>query len=216
MKVIVKNALLGFNDLFNAKCIGESEVPKFSATLICTPETTIQYTKADGEKVTVPYEKMQMVCDHVLKEKFGKVPVKHKNWAYNAADGSTTRDQYTDKDGEYWAGIDKDSWFISANKPQDQCTDGKLTVLDQARDPIGARENKIFSGCSVNVVIDVYAFAGKKGNPDGVTASLEGIQLKKKGEPLGFTRTDAANDFEDEEFEEGEIDFGAEPTDEMM
>ncbi len=232
MQVLLKNALLGFNDIFDAKLIGDSTVKKFSATGICDEDTTIQYTNGKGEKVEVPYEKMQQVCDHALKQLFGKIPVKHKNWCFNKADGSTTRDRYTDKDGEFWAGVGEDTWYISATKAQNQCKTapkavtgpngeqtveevGYLPIFDQYRKPLNGAD-KLFSGCRVNLLLDVYAFKAKKNSPDGVTASLEGVQLKEVGEPLGFSRIDAENEFEAEEFEEGEIDFGAEPTDEMM
>jgi hypothetical protein len=35
-----------------------------------------------------------------------------------------------------------------------------------------------------------------------VTASLEGVQLKAKGEPLGMAPIDATSEFEEEEIEE--------------
>lgn len=217
MKVIVKNARLSFNDLFMAKAVGKGSKPKFSATLICLngdeegnpdgPETTVVYNNAEGKKVSAPYSKMEQICEHVLKEKFGKVPAKHANWAFNKADGSTHREQYVNDDGDYWAGFNDDTFYISASKHEERCVDGKMTVLDQLKQPIAANSGKIFSGCFVNVVIDVYAFSNDEGK--GVTASLEGIQLKAKGEALGITQIDAADEFDEEELPESEADEAA-------
>lgn len=216
MKVIIQNALLSFCDLFEAKTIGDSKEPKFSGTFVCLNgdedfnpngyKTQLKVTNSEGKKVAVPYAKMQEICEKVLKEKFnGKVPVKHVNWAFNKADGSTTRDAFVDKEGEYYSGVTKDSYYISATKQEKLVKDGKLVVVDQHKRTIEANSGLIFSGCIVNAVIDVYAFPAKNGSKDGVTASLEGVQLKHKGEPMGFTQTDAADDFEEEEITEDEV-----------
>ena len=209
MKIIVKNARLSFSDLFTPKSIGDGK-PKFSATLICTDDTTVIYKKADGTKSSVPHEKMSALCDRVCQEKWGKVPPKLKNWAYNKADGTTTRDVYTNSDGDFWAGFSEDTWYISAGKHEERCKGGKLVVLDQHKQPIEANSGLLFSGCYVNVVIDVYAYENKEGR--GITASLEGVQLKKTGEPLGITKIDASDDFDEEEIEEDE----AADTDDLM
>lgn len=203
MKVIVKNARLSFNDLWEAKSINGGK-PKFTATLICSDETKMKYTNWHGTQVIFPHAKMQEVCEHVLKEKFGKVPAKADNWAYNKADGSTTRDEYTNDDGDYWAGFDDETWYISAGKLEAKCKGGKMTVLDQQREPIEANSGLLFSGCYVNAVLDIYAYDGDSGK--GVTASLEGVQLLRKGEPLGITQIDAADEFDEEEIDEEEID----------
>jgi hypothetical protein len=207
MKVIVKNARLSFNDLFKAKATQDG-APKYSATLICLDgsdkdgnKTTISYTNSDGKKMSVPFAKMDDLCNHVLKEKFGKVPAKAANWAFNKADGSTHREEYVNDDGEFWAGFDAETYYISAGKKEESCKGGKMTVLDQQKQPIEANSGLIFSGCYVNAVIDIYAYDSDKGGK-GVTASLEGIQLKKKGEALGITQIDAEDEFDEEEIEE--------------
>ena len=115
MKVIVKAARMGFNDIFQAKSIKGGK-PRYSITAICmtggeetgNPDglvTTIVYENTAGQKVEKPFDMMQKICEHVAKEKWGKVPNKLKIWAFNQADGSTTRDEQTNEDGEYWAGI---------------------------------------------------------------------------------------------------------------
>jgi len=198
MKVIVKNVRLSFNDLFTPKSINGG-APKYTATLICSDETKLRFANKEGEQVIVPHGKLQAVCEHVLKEKFGKLPAKADNWVYNKADGSTTRDEYVNDDGDYWAGFDAETLYISAGKPEAKCKDGKMTVLDQRREPIAENSGLLFSGCYVNAVLDIYAYDGDSGK--GVTASLEGIQLLRKGEPLGFTKIDVESEFDEEEID---------------
>lgn len=206
MKIIIRNARLSFNDLFAAKSINGGE-PKFTVTGICSEDTTVKYTDPEGKQITKSHDAMSKICDHVLKEKFGKVPAKAENWVYNKADGSTTRDQYVNDDGDYWAGFDEHTWFISAGKRADRCKDGKMTILDQHKQPIAANSGLLFSGCYVNLVLDVYAYDGDSGK--GVTASLEGVQLLRKGDALGFTQIEAGDEFEEEEIpEEEEMDGG--------
>ena len=43
----------------------------------------------------------------------------------------------------------------------------------------------------------------------GITASLEGVQLKAKGEALGITQIDAADEFDEEVIPESETDDAA-------
>ena len=209
MKVIVKNARLSFNDLFTPKAISGGK-PRFSATLICLDgtedgnpdklETTLVYANPEGKKVSKPFSTMQAICDHVAKEKWGKIPPKLKGYAFNKADGSTFRDEYVNDDGEFWAGFDADTFYISAAKQEERCVGGVMTVLDQHKQPLAANSGLIFSGCFVNVVIYIYAYDNKEGK--GVTASLEGVQLKAKGEALGITQIDAAGEFDEEEIDE--------------
>jgi hypothetical protein len=213
MKVIVKSARLSFNDIFTPKAINGGK-PAFSATAICLNgdeegnpdgfETTVVYQNSEGKKVSAPFDKMQNICDHVAKEKWGKVPAKMKNWAFNKADGSTTRDEYTNEDGEYWAGFSSETEYISAKKHADRCKNEQMTVVDQLKQPIVSNSGLLHSGCFVNLVIDVYAYDNDEGK--GITASLEGVQLKKKGEALGFTAIDAADEFDEEEIDDAEDD----------
>tara|TARA_R110000772_G_scaffold268565_3_gene396243 strand:+ start:2045 stop:2671 length:627 start_codon:yes stop_codon:yes gene_type:complete len=203
MKIIVKNARLSFNDLFTSKSINGG-APKFTATLICSGETKLKLANKEGVQVVVPHSKLQEVCEKVLKEKFGKLPAKADNWAYNKADGTTTRDEYINDDGDYWAGFDAETFYISAGKAEAKCKNGKMTILDQRREAIEENSGLLFSGCYVNAVLDVYAYDGDSGK--GVTASLEGVQLLRKGEPLGFAKINAESEFDEEEIDADDDD----------
>lgn len=202
MKIKIRNARMSFNDLFTAKAQAGGQ-PKFSITAICGDDTTITYTNGKGESVTKPHSALTNIVEHVAVEKWGKAPAKMKNYAYNKADGSTTRDEYTNNDGDYWAGFDSETFYVSAGKREDMAKNGQMTVLDQHRQPIAANSGLLYSGCYINLIVDVYAYESDQGG-NGVTASLEGVQLLKAGEPFGAKTIDAADEFDDEEMPEGE------------
>jgi len=199
MKVIVRNVRLGFNDLFEPKSVMDGD-PKYSCTLICSDETEIT---VNGKKVA--HGSMMQVIDKVLKDKLGKVPAKFKNWVYCKADGSLgAREEYTNDDGEYHAGFDADTFYMSCAKRADKAPNG-IKVMDQNKEPITAASGRLFAGCYVNVILDVYAMEGKAGVT--VQASLEGVQLLRRGESLGITPIDADAEFDIEETTEDENPF---------
>jgi hypothetical protein len=221
MKVIVRNGRLSFNDLFEPKSFKDSE-PSFGVTLICSDDTELLIDSDEVDSKTgKPIKKrlkhgmLQKIIEKVLAEKAGgKLPAKYKNWTYNKADGSTTRDQYIDqKTGDYWAGFDENTWYVSAKKRADKVPGGKLKVLDQEKNPIEANSGKIFSGCYVSCIIQVYAMKDEKAGWT-VQASLEAVQLLKKGEPLGFKQIDAESEFDEEKMEASDLD--AAEVDDML
>ena len=202
MKVILKNARLSFHDLFEARGFQGGD-PKFSGTFICGPETTVKFAR-DGEQVIESHEVLTELTATVLSDKFGKGKHKADNWFYNKADGSTTRNKFSDKEDEYRNGVDSDTWYVTAAKREDKARNGKMTILDQRREAIDANSGLIYSGCYVNVILDVFGYEGGSGK--GVTASLEAVQLLKDGESLaGGKAADPASDFDDEEIEASDL-----------
>ena len=194
MKIKIKNVRLSFNDLFTPKAFQGGEA-KYSGTFICSDDSTVT---VDG--VTSPHTKLKEICDNILKVKFGKAPAKVENWLYNKADGSGTRGEFTNEDGEYRAGFTADTWYISASKKESLCRNGEMNVVDQLRSPLTANSGRIHSGVYVNVVIDAYAYESARGGK-GITGSLEAVQLLRAGEPMGMTVINAIDDFDDEEVE---------------
>ena len=205
MKIILREFVLSFHDLWQPKSIAGGE-PKYSATLIARPDSSFKY---DG-KIN-PAKAIAAAVKKVREEKWpdlNEVAAKKiKVWCWNKADGSTTREQYVDKEGNYWAGMDGNAWYFSAAKRADQAPDG-ITVLDQKRRPLTKAQGLLYSGCVVNAVVDIYANERQDGRT--LNASLEGIQLVRKGEPLGFKPIVAAEEFDDEEIEDDEFDAGDE------
>lgn len=202
MKVILKNARLSFHDLFEARGFQGGD-PKFSGTFICGKDTTVKFAR-DGEQVIESHEVLTELTATVLSDKFGKGKHKADNWFYNKADGSTTRNKFSDKEDEYRNGVGSDTWYVTAAKREDKARNGKMTILDQRREAIDANSGLIYSGCYVNVILDVFGYEGGSGK--GVTASLEAVQLLKDGESLaGGKAADPASDFDDEEIEASDL-----------
>ena len=80
----------------------------------------------------------------------------------------------------------------------------RVQVVDRELNPIDPSE--IYSGCIVNVSVTLYAY--NTGVSKGIAAALNGIQLVKKGERIGWgPRID--NDFQvlPDEDEESELPF---------
>lgn len=76
-------------------------------------------------------------------------------------------------------------------------------VVDRDLTPLAIDDMKPYSGCYVNMVVDVYAYANDGG---GISASLEVIQFVKDGEALGGGAPVKAADYlESLEDEDGDI-----------
>ena len=212
MIVQVKNARLGFHDLEKPKAVNDGD-PKYSATLICSDDTEIIVTKPDGSKAKHPHTKFKNVVEAVLKGKWPAIKEgakkKIKIWCYNQADGSYgCREEYTNDDGDYYAGFDEDTYYITAAKRGDKMPNG-MTCLNQRKQPLAA--SAFYSGCYVNAIVDVYAIERKDGNT--ISASLEGIQFVRNGEALGFVSVDAASEFDEEEVDDADVIGNDEPVD---
>lgn len=206
MKVILHNARQAYMTFFEAKSIKNSD-PTFSGTFIIDEATKISVPDM-GFKLAEP-TKLKEVCERVIKDKFSRTTNKDKNWAWNKADGSTTRDKYVDDAGDYHDGFTSETYYVSAKKFPGQIAPskckqfsaGELYVVDQRKDRINAQDGLLAPGDRVSVVLDFYAFDAD--GTKGVTASLEGVQLKAKSEPLklGGARINAGDDFEEEEID---------------
>ena len=217
MKLLVKNVKILFSNLYEAKASKENQTPKFDITAICSAETSVKLLGAENKgKPEVTHDLIgSQICPQVILDKFKKA-VKAKNWAYNKADGSGTREPYTYLDEEsgeekYYKGVDADTFIISAKKGPKQINRtefndaGQLLLLNQARRP--AEPGAIANGDLVNLVIDIYAMEGDEFGKI-IAASLDGVQLVKAGE-RHFDNVDVGGAFEELEavdvFDEDEI-----------
>lgn len=76
-------------------------------------------------------------------------------------------------------------WFINAKSPEGR----KPFVVDQNVQPI-IDQSEIYPGCYVNAALQFYPYNHKTGGV-GISASLQGVQKVKDGEPLGGGVVDA-------------------------
>jgi hypothetical protein len=72
---------------------------------------------------------------------------------------------------------------------------GRPLVIDRNRDPLTAADGKPYSGCYVNVSIDVWAQDNKYGKR--INAQLKGIQFVRDGDAFGGGAPASPDEFED-------------------
>ena len=212
MLVTIKGLQLSFNELFQAKQINGKGDAKFQFTGIINADTKVVVKKDDGTKMTKGADFLKEVCDKVFKEKFGKLDKVYKNWFYNKADGSTTREPYVNKEtGEFHSGFNAETWFVSANTAEARADNGKLKLFDQAMNELNPGDKRLYRGCYVHALLDVFAYNDtQNGGGKGISAAILGVQLHKDGERLSAPPVDPGSYFDPEEVEEEE-DAGDEP-----
>jgi hypothetical protein len=69
------------------------------------------------------------------------------------------------------------------------------TVIDRDKTPVVEEDEKIYAGCYVNAVVDLWIQNNKFGKR--VNANLYGIQFLKDGDAFGLGATDVTEDFDD-------------------
>jgi hypothetical protein len=68
-------------------------------------------------------------------------------------------------------------------------------VLDRDRSPLTEDDNRLYAGCYVNAVIELWAQNNQYGKR--INANLLGVQFFKDGEPFSDGVTASADDFDD-------------------
>ena len=204
MQIQIKNCRLSFANIFKPNTPKSGE-PKFNANGICSDATVIVVKNADGTKTTMPHTDMPKVIAQICKEKWGKeIPAaKLFTYVYARADQQVdARGPKINSDGDYYDGYEPDTMFFSASRKASDAPKGIL-VVDQQRNRLDASAGHPVSGDYVNLIINVFAYEyeGKK----GVSASLEGVQYLRKGEPFGASAA-TENDFDEEELDDSDAD----------
>ena len=210
MKIIAHNVRQAYMTYFDAKVIGtDKKGPSFSTTVIVDAESRFTIKELNLSKVGL--KEVAEACKKVIIAKNGKTTPKDKNWFLSKADGSTTRDAYVDDNGDYLDGFSEEAWLLSGKKyPGDiakskcgQFDARELYIVDKAKQRITAQDGNLKPGDRVNVVFDVYAFAGDEAK--GCTASVEGVQKWADGPALKLGTGSGGvsdDDFEAEEMPE--------------
>ena len=80
------------------------------------------------------------------------------------------------------------------------------TVIDRDKSPIVESDEKLYAGCYVNAVIDLWLQDNKFGKR--VNANLYGIQFVKDGEAFGAGPVNVFDDFQDLDGDGDEDDLG--------
>jgi len=208
MQIKAKNVRMSFADL-RKPYRPKTGAAKFNVNGVCSDESTFEYTKADGSKAVLPHSDFSKIIDKLCKDKWGKTPAVLQLYAYNRADTPVgPRGAKINSDGEFYTGYEADTMFFACSTKEEDAPEG-IMVVDQKRQPLPASKGHPVNGDYINLVLNVYAFEyeGKK----GVSASLEGVQFLRKGEPFGAAKIDKDTAFDDEldELDEDELEDDA-------
>jgi hypothetical protein len=170
MKIKLNNVRLAFPALFEAKAVNAGDKPAFSATLILPKDHP-----------AIP--ELQKAIVAVAKEKWGE-----KHVAMLTELKAKDKLALHDGDGKArFAGF-AGNLYISARN------EARPLVLDENKSPVTAADGKVYGGCYVNAVVDVWAQDNSYGKR--VNTSLSGVQFYADGEPFAGGGVASADDFE--------------------
>ena len=171
MKLKLNNVRLAFPQLFEAKTVNGEGKPAFSGTfLIATDDKQIATINA--------------AIDLVAKDKWGA-----------KADTMLKQMRAADKvclhDGDLKASYDgfPGNMFISARNAV------RPTVLSQSKSPLTEADGKIYAGCYVHAVLELWAQDNNYGKR--VNATLMGVQFFADGDSFTGGGAASEDDFDD-------------------
>lgn len=158
---------LSYPNLFVPKGFNEEDTnPKYSASFIL-----------DDVKDAKQIATVQAAIDQLIAEnKLGKLPPDKK-----CLRSGDTKDK---------AGYGDGTHYVSAsNTRKPQVVDTNIN----GRSPLDKDDSRIFGGCYVNAVVNLWVQNNKYGKR--VNASLEAVQYARPGEPFGAAPVDADDAF---------------------
>lgn len=166
MKVVLKNVVLRFADIFEPKEFERGDgKPRYNASFLVEPGSE--------------NDKAVMAAIHEgLKDKFkDKADAKFKTFW-----GQKQQCCYRDGNTLDYAGCE-DMMFLSSSRGADAVAKkGKPAIVDRAKEPLGKDSGKPFPGCTVNAIVDIWIQT--EGYP-GIRADLRTVQYVADGEPFG-------------------------------
>lgn len=171
MKLHLKTVRLAFPELFEAKTVNGEGEPAFSANAIL-PRNHPQI------------KEIEAAIEQVGKDKWGA------KWA-DVKKEMKAKDRLALHDGDTKASYDgfPGNFFITARNKT------RPTVIDRDRTQLTAQDGRPYSGCYVNMIVELWAQDNNYGKR--INASLSGVQFLKDGEPFTGGRPASADEFED-------------------
>lgn len=178
MKVKLIKVRLSFPDIWRARMQGEEGEPKFAANFIIEPNSP-NVKLLDAAIEAAAKDKWEAKAASMLTKlrSEGRVCL-HKDSRTNAS-------------GEVYDGYE-DMFWVGANSKV------KPLTLDSNKEPLTEQDGKLYSGCFVNAVIDVFAHFHPKGG-NRVLAQLKGVQFVGHGDAFGGGAPASADEFDEVE-----------------
>lgn len=173
-KLTLKDVRLSFPSLFAAKAVqGQAGSEKFSAAFLF-PRTHPQMAELQATLLAVAQAKWGAKADEVLK-------------SLKAGDRMCIHDGDAKGDRDGYAG----NLFLNASNTIRPLT---LGGGPDGRAPVTAADGKLYAGCYVNAIVQLWAQDNQFGKR--INASLLGVQFLRDGERLAGGGVAAADDFE--------------------
>ena len=180
INIVLENVRASYLSLFTAKAFKPGDKEKFSATAIM-----------DKVKNAEAIKLVQRTIKAVGDEQWGagKWP-KLKGTCLH--EGTERRDpqKYPDTDG-YPDGYGPGCMYLTAS------TDKRVAVVNRDLTPITKEDLTVYSGCYINMSIQIYA-SDNKLHPEygkGIYAALRTVQFVRKGEAFGSAPADPNKEF---------------------
>lgn len=171
MEIILKDVRIAFPALFEAKTFKESSA--YGAKFF-VPVGSANYDLINKTIAEVIRNKWPKKAD-VMFEEF-RMDKKAFPWI----DGK--RVEYAGAEG---------NWVLTARRREQ---DGRPMVIDQRKHPLTAGDGKPYSGCYVNVKVDLWA---QDGDNKGVRCTLVTVQFARDGESFGGSKPATDDGFDD-------------------
>lgn len=175
MKVVIKSARGAFLNLFEPKQFNGQGEAACSGSFLLDPKTQ----KAEVDKVIaaikqVATDKWGAKADEVLKTLKAKGDI--------CLHDGATKSEYEGFDGML---------YISARNK------ARPVVVDKNKSPLTQGDGKPYSGCYVNVSVDIWAQANQYGKR--INAKLLAVQFDRDGDPFSGGEGYSDDDFEGED-----------------
>ena len=184
MQILLREVRLSFPAIWKAESVNGGD-PSFGAAFIIEPgsENAIKFDAAMKEVAATKWkEKAPAILEELIKKDrvcFRKSPM-------------------TDSEGQVYEGFENMNWTRANNKVQPK-------IIDRNKVELAEKDGKPYSGCYVNVSIDVWPQDNTNGKR--INATLLAIQFVKDGEGFsGGARSDGS------EFD----DLGVDATDDVF
>jgi len=118
---------------------------------------------------------------NIEKMKAAMVQARDNKWPKNPPKIKPDKMCMRDGDQEDWDGYEG-MYYVSASNSK------RPKILDRDKTPLTEEDGKIYSGCYVNGIVNVWCQDNEHGKR--INASLEGIQFVKNGEAFGAAPLD--------------------------
>lgn len=181
MKIRLDDVRLAFPNLFEAKTVNGEGKPAYSASFLFAKDSPNRAKVVDALKA-VAQEKWGAKGADVLK-------------SLVAADKVCLHNGDSKADYAGFAGMD----FVSARNAV------RPKVIDGQKNPLTEADGKIYGGCYVNVVLELWAQENAYGKR--INATLMGVQFARDGDAFAGGRSADDDDFDVVEQGAGADDF---------